>query len=42
MMLLLTAAIISGLITAFAPSYPIFLVGTFGCGFSSIGFGTVM
>ena len=31
-----------GTASSFSPTYPVFLVGIFVCGFSSLGYGTVM
>ncbi len=42
MMFLLAMLVIFGTANAFAPNYYLFLVGAWGCGFSAIGFGTVM
>ena len=42
MLLLLTFNILSGSLSSFAQSYWIFLIGIWGCGFASIGFGTVV
>ena len=39
---LLAAIIIAGTLTAFSPSYELFLVGIWICGYTSISFGTVM
>ena len=39
---LLSLVITAGTLTAFAPSYELFLVGIWCCGFASIGYGTVM
>jgi len=42
MMIMLTMVVICGTLTSFAPSYGWFLAGIWACGFSAIGFGTVM
>jgi OCT family organic cation transporter-like MFS transporter 4/5 len=42
MMALLLATVVFGTGTAFAPSYEAFLVGIWLCGFTTIGYGTVM
>lgn len=42
MMLMLTMVIVCGTLTSFSPNYPLFLLGIWCNGFSSIGFGTVM
>ena len=42
MMSLLSCCVLFGLLSAFATSYTVFLIGIWACGFSSIGFGTVM
>ena len=42
MMILLTMVVVCGALVSFSPSYPWFLAGIWACGFSSIGFGTVM
>jgi len=42
MLLLLTMAILSAVLTSLASTYPIFLIGIWGSGFASIGYGTVM
>jgi hypothetical protein len=39
---LILATSIFGTLSAFAPMYELFLVGVWFCGFSVIGFGTVM
>jgi hypothetical protein len=42
MLSLLGMNIVFGTANAFAPNYTLFLIGAWGCGFSSIGSGTVM
>jgi len=42
MLCLLITVIIVGTASSFSPNYPTFLVGIFICGFSSLGYGTVM
>ena len=42
MMIMLTMVVICGTLTSFSPSYGWFLAGIWACGFSAIGFGTVM
>ena len=42
MLCMLTINVLAGTATAFAPSYPLFLLGIWFCGFAAIGFGTVM
>merc|ERR1719184_489952 len=39
---LLFLTVIVGTLSSFAPNYPTFLIGIFICGFSSLGYGTVM
>lgn len=42
MLCLLTMIIVCGTATSFSPTYEAYLVGIWACGFSAIGFGTVM
>jgi len=42
MLALLLTTILVGTLSSFSPNYPAFLVGIFVCGFSSLGYGTVM
>ena len=41
MMLMLSLTIFSGLFAAFAPNFVCFLAGVSGCGFATIGYGTI-
>jgi len=42
MIVLLLVTVLVGTLSSFSPNYPSFLVGIFICGFSSLGYGTVM
>ena len=42
MLCLLLITVLVGTASSFSPNYPLFLVGIFICGFSSLGYGTVM
>ena len=42
MLVLLLVCVFIGSVTSFAPNLPVFLAGIFVCGFSSMGYGTVM
>ena len=42
MLSLLLLTVVVGTASSFSPNYPLFLVGIFICGFSSLGYGTVM